>query len=72
MPIVIPADRWKFDPDKLGPDLMENHEPKIPITTEGILEGLNKLYAQPEMDELDVLLMQSNMYLPGKADAENR
>ncbi len=72
MPTVIPADRWEFDPEKLGPKLMENHEPKTEITTEGILEGLEKLYSRPEMDELDKLIMQSNMYLPGKADAKNR
>lgn len=71
MPIVIPADRWEFDPAKLGPQLMPNHGPSTEITTEGILEGLRELESRPEMAELDKLVMESNMYLRGKQDVPN-
>ena len=71
MPIVIPADRWEFDPAKLGPQLMPNHGPSTEITTAGILDGLRELEARQEMADLDALIMQSNMYLRGKQDANN-
>ena len=66
MATLISAEKWVFDPKKLGPNLSLNHGLSSEITTEKLLKSIEEIENRPEMQELDRLLMESNLYLQGK------
>lgn len=72
MPTIIPLGKWDFTAPHLQTLPQESVEPEVDFTTEDVLESLEKLFKRPEIDELDELIQNSAMYIPGKPHAEDR